>query len=162
MQSTDNEAIKAQATAAINKPQLSYGSTGDAVKELQKLLNHWGCHLTIDGQFGAKTLSAVKAYQKRVFLTADGIVGNNTWQALYSGAPVNMPTLKTGSQGQAVMTLQTVLRQTGDYQGSVDGIFGPITDAAVRKFQARAGLVADGIVASKTWYALSKTQPLAC
>lgn len=162
MSSTDNQAIKAQASVAINKPQLTSGAKGDAVKELQTLLNRWGCRLTIDGQFGPKTLSAVKSYQKRVFLNPDGVVGNTTWQALYSGAPVNMPVLKTGSQGQAVKTLQTVLQQTGDYKGAIDGVFGPITDAAVRKFQARASLVSDGIVGAKTWHALSKTQILAC
>jgi peptidoglycan hydrolase-like protein with peptidoglycan-binding domain len=157
MQSTQNSATNAQA-AALNKPLLKEGSTGTAVQELQKLLNHWGYPVTIDGNFGRITRASVEAFQARVFLTQDGIVGNNTWQALYTGAPVNMPTLKRGSQGEAVKTVQIVLSRPGDYQGSIDGIFGAVTETAVRKFQARVGLVSDGIVGSKTWYAFSKTQ----
>jgi peptidoglycan hydrolase-like protein with peptidoglycan-binding domain len=161
MQSTSNSATNAQA-AALNKPVLKEGSTGTAVKELQQLLNRWGYPVAIDGNFGRFTRSSVEAFQAQVFLTPDGIVGNNTWQALYTGAPVNMPTLKRGSQGQAVKTLQNVLLQTGDYQGSVDGIFGGVTETAVRKFQMGAGLVSDGIVGSQTWYALSKAQVIGC
>jgi peptidoglycan hydrolase-like protein with peptidoglycan-binding domain len=157
MPSTNNSATNAQA-AALNKPLLKEGSTGTAVKELQQLLNRWGYSVTVDGNFGRYTRTSVEAFQTRMFLNADGIVGNNTWQALYTGAPVNMPTLKRGSQGQTVKTLQTVLSQTGDYQGSIDGIFGAVTETAVRKFQTRAGLVADGIVGSKTWHALSKAR----
>ncbi|MBD1938032.1 peptidoglycan-binding protein [Microcoleus sp. FACHB-68] len=155
--------LSSQATAQLNKPQLTLGSKGDAVKELQKLLNHWGYYLPIDGTFGQTTLDIVKAFQRRVFLKADGVVGNLTWQALYTGAPVNMPILQRGSKGQAVITLQETLQITGHYTGRLDGDFGATTDAAVRSFQKDADLIADGIVGSKTWYALSKIfVPMGC
>ncbi|MBD2066298.1 peptidoglycan-binding protein [Leptolyngbya sp. FACHB-671] len=156
MQLSDKQFSSAQATAQVNKPLLVLGSKGDAVKELQKLLNHWGYYLTIDGTFEQGTLNIVKVFQRRVFLKADGIVGNLTWQALYTGAPVNMPVLQRGSKGQAVITLQETLKITGRYTGQIDGDFSLITDSAVRSFQKNAGLVADGIVGSRTWYALSK------
>ena len=62
--------------------QVSYGSQGSDVTELQKLLNQNGYNLSTDGIYGAKTQAAVKDYQKKNNLAVDGIVGNNTWGAL--------------------------------------------------------------------------------
>lgn len=68
---------------AISLRTLSNGSKGDDVKALQILLNGMGCNCgTADGIFGAKTLNAVKTYQKKVGLSADGIVGILTWSKL--------------------------------------------------------------------------------
>ena len=64
------------------KRMLTYGSSGEDVKELQKALNNAGYSLDVDGKFGAKTQSAVKSYQKSKGLSVDGIVGNNTWTSL--------------------------------------------------------------------------------
>ena len=63
--------------------QVSYGSRGNDVLELQKKLNQNGYKLTEDGIFGNNTLNAVREYQKKMGLAVDGIVGNNTWGALY-------------------------------------------------------------------------------
>lgn len=59
-----------------------------------------------------------------------------------------MTTIKNGSKGEDVKTLQKILGLT------VDGIFGVKTEAAVRDFQKSKGLTVDGIVGSKTWAAL--------
>lgn len=73
-----------------NKSQtVRYGSSGDSVKELQKLLNQNGFKLDVDGQFGVNTQLAVKRYQKQNGLTEDGIVGNKTWGALTGGSSGN-------------------------------------------------------------------------
>lgn len=64
-----------------------------------------------------------------------------------------MTTIKLGSRGADVKTLQQKLNL------AVDGIFGPITDEAVRVFQRSKGLPADGIVGNKTWAALGVTTP---
>lgn len=56
---------------------LKFGSKGEEVKTLQRLLN---CE--IDGIFGKITEEAVRNFQKNNKLTVDGIVGNNTWKAL--------------------------------------------------------------------------------
>ncbi|MER5887211.1 peptidoglycan-binding protein [Streptomyces sp. NPDC001941] len=58
------------------------GSTGNAVKAAQSLLNAHGAKLTVDGDFGAGTRDATVAFQKAQDLDADGIVGPNTWKAL--------------------------------------------------------------------------------
>ena len=65
-----------------NRNQLSYGSQGSDVTELQKLLNQNGYKLDVDGIFGDQTRDAVQQYQQKNGLDVDGIVGNNTWGAL--------------------------------------------------------------------------------
>ncbi len=62
--------------------------------------------------------------------------------------------LQQGSRGVSVKTLQTKLKNWGYYKGSVDGIFGAKTKEAVKYFQRRNGLTADGIVGKKTLAAL--------
>lgn len=59
--------------------------------------------------------------------------------------PLVMNTIKLGSRGNDVITLQKKLNL------QPDGIFGPLTDEAVREFQKANGLVVDGIVGDKTW-----------
>ncbi len=160
MQSVSNaNAATAQAPtkAQLNKPVLRRGSKGKDVAELQQLLTHWGTfNGPINGNFGPQTEKGVIDFQHRVFLVEDGIVGQLTWQALYTGAPVNMPVLQRGSQGEAVKTLQRVLQLTRDYSSTIDGNFGSLTENAVKAFQKRSNLQDDGIVEDDTWYALSK------
>jgi peptidoglycan hydrolase-like protein with peptidoglycan-binding domain len=132
------------------------GSVGADVLELQKLLTRRGVYTgPIGGYFDMPVRDAVVEFQHRVFLQEDGIVGGLTWEALYRGSPVNMPVLRYGSKDGAVITLQWVLRCTGDYQVSIDGDFGDRTEAAVKSFQQSHGLVVDGIVGEETWNALS-------
>jgi N-acetylmuramoyl-L-alanine amidase len=61
---------------------------------------------------------------------------------------------KQGTSGDTVRTIQTKLKAWGYYTGAVDGIFGSGTTAAVKKFQQKNGLTADGIVGAKTLQAL--------
>lgn len=139
------------ASTALKKPVLKRGVRDRAVIELQQLLAHWGYYATpFDDIFDIPVENAVKSYQNRVFLLEDGIVGAKTWQALFTGAPVDMPELREGSTGSAVKTLQRLL------QLRVDGIFGAKTKAALITFQRDRKLLADGIVGAKTWYELSK------
>ncbi len=139
-------------------PMLYRGGTGDAVKTLQEKLNAKGFDSgNVDGIFGAKTYAAVTAFQKANGLGVDGIVGKLTWAKLYDATPVNVtpvttqPMLRTGSRGDAVRKLQELLNALGYDCGSVDGIFGSKTYAAVLAFQKANGLGADGIVGPLTW-----------
>ena len=139
-------------------PMVYWGCTGDAVKTLQDKLNALGYNSgSVDGIFGAKTYAAVTAFQKANGLGVDGIVGKLTWAKLYDATPVNVtpvttqPMLRTGSRGDAVRKLQELLNAKGYTCGSVDGIFGSKTYAAVLAFQKANGLAADGIVGSLTW-----------
>jgi len=65
--------------------------------------------------------------------------------------------LKQGSTGAQVKTVQTKLKNWGYYTGSVDGIFGPKTVAAVKYFQRKNGLTEDGVVGAKTAAAMGIT-----
>lgn len=61
-----------------------------------------------------------------------------------------METVKKGSSGEAVKTLQRALNLLAD------GIYGPLTEEAVKDFQKAHGLTVDGVVGPKTW---AKIQP---
>lgn len=65
-----------------NLPSLGFGSSGVSVKVLQRLLLTNGYAVRVDGVFGALTESAVKAFQNRRNLLADGVVGPRTWREL--------------------------------------------------------------------------------
>jgi len=67
------------------QPTLKSGSSGGDVTRLQAALRARGYTIAVDGSFGSGTASVVKAYQTRVGLTSDGIVGPNTWTALQRG-----------------------------------------------------------------------------
>jgi peptidoglycan hydrolase-like protein with peptidoglycan-binding domain len=85
------------------QPVLSEGSTGTAVKQAQCELNEGfafgsatnfgkGPHggVAVDGDFGANTLAATKAFQRKVHLSVDGVIGPDTWSEL--NRCVNMAT----------------------------------------------------------------------
>ncbi|MEE1939829.1 N-acetylmuramoyl-L-alanine amidase [Streptomyces sp. TRM 70361] len=76
-----------------------------------------------------------------------------------AAAPVRLSfrsydTLRSGSTGEQVRAAQQLLNDHGFDAGEVDGVFGPVTAAAVRAFQDNRGLAADGVVGSRTWTAL--------
>ena len=152
----------APTTAVVpDMPMLYRGCTGDAVKTLQDKLNALGYNSgSVDGIFGAKTYAAVTAFQKANSLGVDGIVGTLNWGKLYVVSPampvetttvVGRPTVSYGSRGDAVRKLQELLNALGYDCGSVDGIFGSKTKAAVLAFQKANGLGVDGIVGPLTW-----------
>ena len=61
---------------------------------------------------------------------------------------------KYGSRGSEVTTIQEKLKRWGYYTGNVDGIYGSLTVAAVKKFQQKNGLTVDGIAGPKTLQAM--------
>ena len=64
-----------------------------------------------------------------------------------------MRTLREGDRGREVVDLQTKLQSLGSELGnrSIDGVFGPVTKAAVKAFQQDVGLLADGLMGQNTW-----------
>jgi len=148
------------------------GQSGGCVATLQALLNGKGQHLAVDGDFGPLTLAAVRAFQQAAGLVVDGIVGPNTKAALYSNisgggssgapAPINLNSgscpanIVRGQHSGCVTELQSLLNHHGA-ELAVDGDFGPLTEAAVRDFQAEKGLLVDGIVGPQTKGALYGT-----
>jgi murein L,D-transpeptidase YcbB/YkuD len=124
------------------------------VRSLQYLLNAHGARITVDGAFGPATEGAVRAYQRAHGLAVDGVVGAATWSSV-------IVTVKRGSTGDAVRAVQDQinfrnLSGTGFF--TVDGIFGPKTEAWVRGFQTAMSqqlpFAVDGVVGPRTWKAL--------
>ena len=70
-----------------------------------------------------------------------------------SGTLSPWPVVQNGSQGHPIRTLQLLLRAHG-HNLTVDGMFGPATEAAVKAFQTSKGMTADGIMSAQTWSTL--------
>ena len=137
---------------------LRKGATGSSVKDLQTKLKKLGFYNAyVDGSYGDTTVAAVKAFQKKYNLTADGVAGSETLKKLdsaYKNADSNTSTdddsLRKGATGTAVKTLQTNLKKLGFYTAYIDGSFGATTESAVKAFQRKYGLTADGVAGSAT------------
>ena len=79
-----------------NIPTLRRGNQGEEVADLQAMLNaKFGYNLDVDGNFGKDTENAVKDFQKKHGLTADGFVGRKTWAALGMDSNENSDDTKT-------------------------------------------------------------------
>ena len=158
---------------AQNVIVLRSGTRGLAVTNLQNRLMELGYYTcTANGVYDSDEVLAVKEFQKKNGLTADGIAGLATQQILYSNtaipaytaAPIAasptpyvvttavpvLQTLKTGSTGELVSALQTRLKTLGYYSGTIDGSYGAATAQAVMRFQRANGLSADGVAGTQT------------
>ena len=131
---------------ALTWPLEQQGSTGEDVRTVQYLVTAQGHPTGVDGIFGPATKTAVEAFQSSRGLAADGIVGPQTWPQL-------IIQVQQGSNGDAVRAVQSQMHSRGDgaNQVAVDGIFGSMTNDAVRAFQTLLGLTVDGIVGPQTW-----------
>jgi N-acetylmuramoyl-L-alanine amidase len=102
---------------------------------------------------------AVRAFQQDRGLVADGIVGRQTALQLDGarwrfGDRVLLLTVSHWMRGDDVSALQERMVVLGVHAGSVDGIFGPATEASLRELQRGLGLPADGICGPPTFHAL--------
>jgi len=135
---------------------LARGARGDSVRALQQALVNQGVVVTggVDGIFGAGTEAALKDFQEREGLTADGAVDAATELALGLSSSAVLG-LSQGTRGTEVKELQQALIASGlTVTGGADGVFGPATSTAVRSFQQAHGLAVTGIVDAATAAAL--------
>ena len=112
-----------------------------------------------DGKFGGKTEKALLLFEKRNGLTQDGVCDQELQLLLYEGkpknkqgyrkviktcAPVGTPYIYEDSRGEAVTRAQTRLSELGYYDGDLTGINDKATQAAIKAFEAKHGLMQDG------------------
>ncbi|MEC2071323.1 C40 family peptidase [Alkalihalophilus marmarensis] len=155
------------ADAALGDQTLRVGMNHADVTELQEALKSKG-YFTFDratGYYGTITADAVRKFQASNGLKVDGIAGPQTFAALKangstvvaaSSSNTSSATLRAGSRGAAVTNLQQQLRNHGHFSSAVDGVFGPLTERAVRSFQSARGLSVDGIAGPQTFSALGQ------
>ena len=170
-------------TSSYPGTPLRRGSSGPSVVTLQVALNRIAQNYpaipkiaNVDGIYGSRTESSVRAFQQIFNLTPDGIVGPATWYAvvrLYTAvtrlselrsqgqqfysinwSPPNA--LQVGSTGDKVRLLQYMLSILASYISyipsvTVDGIYGPATRSAVLAAQRLFGLPETGVVDARTW-----------
>ena len=166
---TFTEAERKASAADSDNTYLREGSNGESVKDVQTKLKALGYYYgDITGNVGTKTEAAIKEFQRRNGLTADGIAGPQTIakiDAVYSasGASVSSSSssssgsslLRLNSSGTKVRDLQQDLTTLGYYWAEITGNFGPKTEAAVKEFQRKNGLTADGIAGPDTLNAIA-------
>jgi peptidoglycan hydrolase-like protein with peptidoglycan-binding domain len=139
---------------------ISFGSTGEDVRRVQRALARqllWNPFGPITGVFDAPLEASVKLFQGGAGLPATGTVDAATWAALPSYQQAS-PTLRSGAMGPAVAWLQQALKgldivvEFPPYAGAIDGMFGPLTEAAVRALQTWSGASPNGVVSDDTWF----------
>ena len=130
---------------------LSYGEKSDVVLACQERLKELGYLTTTpDGAYGEDTVVAVKQFQARNDQVVDGYLGPSTRIALNS-PDARANGLMLGERGDAVTKVQQLLNKHGYLvSGNVTGYYGEATENAVRNFQSRNGLSADGQVGVQT------------
>lgn len=111
-------------------------------------------------ELGPGTRAAIRSFQHRRGITADGVCGPQTWAALVEAGFVLGDRLLYRRapmvRGDDVETLQHRLDALGFDTGHVDGIFGPDTERALKDFQRNAGLTTDGVCGPDTLAALAR------
>jgi peptidoglycan hydrolase-like protein with peptidoglycan-binding domain len=137
-------------------------ATNPQIPGLQVALRAHGLYKgAIDGIAGPQTRAAVRTFQSRRGLAVDGIAGPKTRRALGRlGTPLlGRRVVRRGLAGYDVSVLQFLLKRRGLLAGRIDGKFGAQTEKAVRRFQRRKGLVADGVVGPVTMDVLGDFGP---
>ena len=162
---------------------LRLGDANTGVSLLQYYINYLSAYyetippLVIDGVFGEATRNAVYAIQNTFGLPVDGVVGEQTWEAItnaYYGIIRRIPVsfvegniipyqgtiLRQGDQSEEVRVLQEYLNYISRFiteipSVSPTGYFGPQTQASVVAFQRLYGLPANGAVDAATWAAIA-------
>jgi peptidoglycan hydrolase-like protein with peptidoglycan-binding domain len=150
--STSTTATATTGTTSTTPPAPKPNPVKQANMNLQKDLTTLGFYAgPISGVYGPQTTAAVSRFQKAAQLPVDGIAGQQTWAAinLALGNP------NTG----AVELLQTALTGLCYYDGSIDGVAGAGTEAALIAFQKQAGIKPDGRYGPATATALAKAWP---
>ncbi len=133
-----------EAEATITQAPLAYGDHGELVRHVQYKLKKLGYYQDqIDGKYGLYTEQAVRSFQSSESLEVNGEINNDTYQrliimeekeALETIHPL-LEKISFGEVGERVRKVQEVLYFYGYYHGKVDGIYGRLTEEAIRRIE---------------------------
>jgi len=154
----------------MTPPASRRGDTGPAVAEIRDRLGRLGLLSTQDTDGPTDPRSAVfddhvdrgvRAFQQLRGLTVDGVVGPQTFRRLEEARWSLGDRVLSYSPGHLVagddvVALQRRLSSLGFHLGRVDGVFGPLTDGALREFQRSVGVDADGTCGPETFRAMAR------
>ncbi len=160
----------------IPNETLNSGSSGDNTRLLQFILEYLSFFYptipapTVDGYFGEDTRNSVIGFQNTFGLTADGVVGEQTWTALYSVArQINDAVkrseenqrypgtpLSVGSTGEGVELMKRYYNRIAEFYGelptvTVNSVFDDEFRQAIIDFQNQYNLDPDGVIGALTW-----------
>jgi cell wall-associated NlpC family hydrolase len=140
-------ALAAPGVAGASSLDLSLGSSGAAVRQLQAKLG-----ISVDGEFGPQTDAAVRAFQRSHGVPVTGLVGPLTRAAL--GASTAAPTTQNGNTSVSTVDASEVRAVQRRLGVTADGVLGPQTRAAIKAFESSHGLPANGEPDAQTLSAL--------
>jgi len=128
----------------------SVGDNNFFISEMQlRLRELWYFNGEATGYFGTETEAAVKLFQEKNDLTADGKIGNMTMEMLYS-EEAKANAYAYGESSEGITKYQNRLKKLGYLTTEPDGTYGADTVTAVRRFQSENGLIADGALGRET------------
>ena len=168
------EKVSVRTLSPVDGVSMKKGNKGALVRELQKRLQELGFYKgDITGTYDTNTIGAVRSFQKKNGLKADGTASAETQHLIYSAeaisadatatpkateAPMPTPTvavpeesLKEGMKGDDVKTVQRRLKELGYYKSTIDGKLGRDTVNAIKAFQEAHQLEADGVAGKATY-----------
>ena len=144
------------AEADARRKGLREGAQGRSVKILQTNLTRAGFSTAVDGQFGPGTRSSLIRFERWRHRRVDGIATRRDRRALRRSARFGTRRLHVGMRGRDVGGLQRHLGRVG-YGTAVDGAFGPLTQAAVKRWENARGRRVDGVATRPDQAALRRT-----
>ena len=136
---------------------LRAGAHGPFVKILQRNLSRAGFATAVDGAFGPATKTSLMHWEGWKHRRVDGIATRSDRRALRRSARFGTRRLHAGMEGRDVRGLQWHLGHVG-YGTSVDGAFGPMTKAALERWEAARSRHVDGVATRPDQHALKHTR----
>ena len=168
------EKVNIKTLSPVDGVAMKKGNKGALVTRLQERLIELGyLKGTASGTYDTDTIGAVRSFQKKNNLTANGTADSETQKLLYStsaisanatatpkvtATPTPAPTqaipsvsVRSGDSGDDVKIVQKRLKELGYYRSNIDGKMGRDTVKAVEAFQTAHGLEADGVAGKGTY-----------
>lgn len=122
-------------------------TVGDDIADVQKVLK-----VKVDGIYGPITADAVTEYRKNNGLPEGNFIDKLFWNKMFPTARETLLVMDPYMRGDDVLECQKHLRDMGLLPDTeLDGLYGPITEAAVKEAQKKGNLAVDGICGPQTW-----------